>query len=187
VTGPRGSAPSVFRILLPAKDLEASRRFYESLLATSGRSVAGGRLYFDCGPVILGILDRSEVPSEKWSVPTEAVYFGTGDLLAVHARARELGCLDKGLIHGDPANPAGEIVVRPWGERSFYATDPSGNPLCFVDDLTRFTGTPAQVAALASGRKPPASNARSARVSSGGTKASPHRSAARARRAATRR
>ncbi|MGA8663757.1 MAG: VOC family protein [Thermoplasmata archaeon] len=42
----------------------------------------------------------------------------------------------------------GEMVVRPWGERSFYATDPSGNPLCFVDSRTLFTGTPRQVAAL---------------------------------------
>ena len=42
----------------------------------------------------------------------------------------------------------GAIVVRPWGERSFYAEDPTGNPLCFVDDRTLFTGTRSQVAAL---------------------------------------
>jgi len=30
--------------------------------------------------------------------------------------------------------------VRPWGERSFYAHDPFGNPLCFVDATTIFTG-----------------------------------------------
>jgi hypothetical protein len=34
----------------------------------------------------------------------------------------------------------GQIGVRPWGERSFYATDPFGNLLCFVDGETLFTG-----------------------------------------------
>jgi hypothetical protein len=31
-------------------------------------------------------------------------------------------------------------VTRPWGERSFYAFDPDGNGLCFVDERTVFTG-----------------------------------------------
>ena len=26
----------------------------------------------------------------------------------------------------------GHIARRPWGERSFYMQDPSGNPICFV-------------------------------------------------------
>ena len=33
------------------------------------------------------------------------------------------------------------IAVRPWGERSFYGLDPSGNPVCFVDPATLFTGS----------------------------------------------
>ena len=32
------------------------------------------------------------------------------------------------------------MIVRPWGERSFYAFDPFGNGLCFVDETTVFTG-----------------------------------------------
>jgi catechol 2,3-dioxygenase-like lactoylglutathione lyase family enzyme len=149
VTGTAGPSPAVFRILLQAKDLEASRRFYERLLGVPGRFVAGGRVYFDCGPVIVGILDHSQVPAKERSAPTEAVYFSTPELPAVHARARDLGALDSSFLHGDPNSPAGEMVVRPWGERSFYANDPSGNPLCFVDAATLFTGTPEQVAALA--------------------------------------
>jgi hypothetical protein len=39
-----------------------------------------------------------------------------------------------------PGARAGEIVKRPWGERSFYAHDPWGNGLCFVDENTLFTG-----------------------------------------------
>jgi catechol 2,3-dioxygenase-like lactoylglutathione lyase family enzyme len=153
--GPPVAPPAIFRILLPARDLARSRAFYESLLGARGRDVAGGRVYFDCGPVLLGLLDCSSVPAKDWGSPTEAVYFATNDLESVHARARALGALDPGLIHGMAANPAGEIVVRPWGERSFYATDPAGNSLCFVAAGSEFTGTPAQVAALASARAVP--------------------------------
>lgn len=42
-----------------------------------------------------------------------------------------------GEVHGEPA---GAICKRPWGERSSYAVDPFGNPLCFVDRATVFTG-----------------------------------------------
>ncbi|MCI4335754.1 MAG: VOC family protein [Thermoplasmata archaeon] len=144
----RAGTARIFRLLIPAKDLAQSQRFYESLLGTPGRIVAPGRIYFDCGGVILGVLDFSAVPEADRAPSTEAVYFATDDLAGVYDRARQLGGLSPGLLHNDPANPAGEIVVRPWGERSFYATDPSGNPLCFVDADTMFTGTPDQIAAL---------------------------------------
>jgi hypothetical protein len=35
---------------------------------------------------------------------------------------------------------AGDMVTRPWGERSFYVKDPWGNGLCFVDEKTIYTG-----------------------------------------------
>ena len=60
-----------------------------------------------------------------------------GDAEALGERARALGCLSKDDVH---AERAGEIVTRPWGERSFYADDPWGNGLCFVDEKTLFTG-----------------------------------------------
>jgi catechol 2,3-dioxygenase-like lactoylglutathione lyase family enzyme len=144
----RTDAPRLFRVLLSALDFSAARRFYESLLAAKGREVGGGRIYFDCGPVLLGILDRGSSASSEFSPAAEAVYFATEDLERVFLRARRLDCLEPGLLHGDPASPMGAIKVRPWGERSFYARDPSGNPLCFVDSRTMFTGTPQQVAAL---------------------------------------
>lgn len=140
--------PRLFRLLLPARDLDQAKRFYESLLDVPGRRVAGGRVYFDCGPAILGILDYSGQRASEIVSPTEALYFATTDLESVHRRAGKLGCLAKGLLHDDPSSPLGQIVVRPWGERSFYAVDPSGNSLCFVDDRTLFTGTAQQVSAL---------------------------------------
>lgn len=137
--------PRIFRILLPAKDLEQAQRFYESLLGARGRRVGGGRIYFDCGAAILGILDPSAEGEKARSKPSESLYFATDNIEELHRRARKLGCLSPGLIHRDPANPLAEVVVRPWGERSFYVEDPSGNPLCFVDSSTLFTGTPRQV------------------------------------------
>ena len=58
------------------------------------------------------------------------------------ARREELdtliaGKLAAGDVHG---TPAGQPVVRPWGERSFYCNDPWGNPLCFVDAGTIYAG-----------------------------------------------
>jgi hypothetical protein len=141
----RTGTPRLYRVLVPAKDLNRSRRFYESLLSTRGRIVGGGRIYFDCGPVILGVLDYSVKSGSRLSAPAEALYFATGDLEGMFHRALKLGCLTMGLLHDDPSSPLGEIIVRPWGERSFYANDPSGNPLCFVDERTLFTGTPCQV------------------------------------------
>jgi catechol 2,3-dioxygenase-like lactoylglutathione lyase family enzyme len=141
--------PPIFRILVGARDLEVSARFYERLLATRGRTVAAGRVYFDCGPVILGVLDRSSDSDARRARVTESIYFATGDLGAIHRRARTMGCLAKGLLHGDAASPLGEVVQRPWGERSFYAEDPAGNSLCFVDERTLFTGSATQIRALA--------------------------------------
>lgn len=141
-------SPRLYRILLPARDLDSSRRFYERLLGTDGREVGGGRIYFDSGQVILGILDRSDDQIEELAGRNEAIYFATDQLEEIHRRARELGCLSTELLHGDPASPMGEMVERPWGERSFYVSDPSGNALCFVDSTTLFTGTAAQVERL---------------------------------------
>ena len=56
------------------------------------------------------------------------------------ARAQRVGGLSAAI--GDGGLPMGQIAVRPWGERSFYLSDPFGNPLRFVDAATLFTGRP---------------------------------------------
>jgi hypothetical protein len=45
--------------------------------------------------------------------------------------------LSSEVVHG---LEAGDISVKPWGERSFYANDPWGNPLCFVEAGTEYAG-----------------------------------------------
>jgi hypothetical protein len=66
------------------------------------------------------------------------IYLAVTDLDAHFLRAKSLNCLSKAV--GDGGLPMGEIAVRPWGERSFYASDPFGNPICLVDAATVFTG-----------------------------------------------
>ena len=55
----------------------------------------------------------------------------------LQARAERLLAEVEVELHGAAS---GDIVVRPWGERSFYVQDPWDNGLCFVDQNTLFTG-----------------------------------------------
>lgn len=95
----------------------------------------GSRHYFNCGGVILAVLDVS-AGGMKPQPTVKSLHFAVDDLEAVHARAQELGALAQYDVHGEPA---GEMIVRPWQERSFYAADPWGNELCFVDRDTLYT------------------------------------------------
>ena len=128
--------PSLYRIILQVSDLDQASEFYTTLLGIEGRRIRGGRHYFDCGPVILALLDITTGGEEAKPTP-DNIYFSLNDLEAIFERASSLDCLSKANVHGEPA---GEIVTRPWGERCFYVEDPFGNPLCFVDSKTLFTG-----------------------------------------------
>lgn len=48
-------------------------------------------------------------------------------------------------MHDAVTNAGGEITAEiatmPWGEKMFYAKDPFGNPISFVDASTVFTGS----------------------------------------------
>jgi predicted enzyme related to lactoylglutathione lyase len=130
--------PKIYRLVIQVSDLDRAAAFYERLLGVGGRRIYGSRHYFDCGAVILALLDpTSEEAGAKARPNPDHVYFSVKDLEAVHERATGLGCLSMGDVHGEPA---GQIAKRPWGERSFYAADPVGNPLCFVAESTVYTG-----------------------------------------------
>jgi catechol 2,3-dioxygenase-like lactoylglutathione lyase family enzyme len=131
------SVPKLFRVILQVADLDQAAEFYSVLLGDGGRRIRdAGRHYIDCGPVILALVDPSSDGEEATANP-DYIYFSVEDLEALHARAKALKCLSKEDVHGEPA---GDIVKRPWGERSFYARDPFGNKICFVDARTLFTG-----------------------------------------------
>ena len=127
--------PQFFRLNIEVGDLAAAIEFYTKLLDIPGRKQPGARVYFEPGPVTLQVVDVSSVG--KPHPAAKALYFTVKDLDAAFARAKALGCLSRESVHDAPG---GGIVVRPWGERSFYAEDPWSNPLCFVEEGTVYTG-----------------------------------------------
>jgi catechol 2,3-dioxygenase-like lactoylglutathione lyase family enzyme len=131
----KADVPQFFRLNIEVGNLEAAVRFYTDLLGVQGRKQPGSRVYYSCGPVTLQVVDVSSVHSPHPAA--KALYFTVRDLEAAFARAKALGCLSQESVHDAPG---GGIVVRPWGERSFYAEDTWGNPLCFVEEGTVYTG-----------------------------------------------
>jgi predicted enzyme related to lactoylglutathione lyase len=127
--------PQCFRLNIEVGDLEAAISFYTRLLGIQGRKQAGSRCYFNCGPVTLQVLDVSSV--RKPHPAAKALYFTVSDLDAAYQRAGALKCVSREDVHDAPG---GGIVVRPWGERSFYVEDPWKNPLCFVEEGTVYAG-----------------------------------------------
>jgi hypothetical protein len=128
----RAATPALFRINVEVGDVERAAKEWGNLLGLVGRPQAGSRVYFTAGSVTLQVVEHDHPhPAAK------ALYFLVDDLEPVHARAKALGWLSKDLVHGQVG---GDITVRPWGERSFYAEDTWGNPLCFVQTGTTYPG-----------------------------------------------
>ena len=131
----KNDVPQFFRLNVEVADLVRAVDFYTKLLDVQGRRQPGARCYFDCGPVTLSVIDVSSAGQPHTAA--KALYFTVADLEAAFERAKALGCLSQESVHDAPG---GGIVVRPWGERSFYALDPWKNPLCFVEEGTVYTG-----------------------------------------------
>lgn len=130
-----GDVPQFFRLNVEVGDVESAVSFYAKLLGVVGRRQAGSRCYFECGPVTLQVLDVSSLRQPHPAA--KALYFTVNNLEAIFERAKVLRCLSPEDVHD---SPSGGIVVRPWGERSFYAEDPWKNPLCFVEEGTVYAG-----------------------------------------------
>jgi catechol 2,3-dioxygenase-like lactoylglutathione lyase family enzyme len=129
------STPRIFRITIEVANLEEADKFYAKLLGIPGQRHPGARHYFDCGGVILAVLDVSQGGMKPTPGP-KSIYFAVQQIAAVHARAKSLKALAPFEVHGQPAS---DVIERPWGERSFYVTDPWGNELCFVEEGTLYT------------------------------------------------
>ena len=128
-------SPKLFRVTLEVADLDAATQLYTDLFSQDGQPHPGARHYFDCGGVIVAVLDVSRGGMPATPGP-KSLYFAVNDVDAVHARAEQLGVLAPYDVHGEPA---GAVITRPWGERSFYVVDPWGNDLCFCEDGTLYT------------------------------------------------
>ncbi len=130
----------LFRVILPVTDIEQAARFYGPVLGDEGRRVSPGRHYFDCEGTTLACYDPAADGDSSVAAPNpEYLYFAVDDVEAAYARVQEAGGTLESLDDTE-VGPMGEIVVRPWGERSFYARDPFGNRFCIVDRSTIFTG-----------------------------------------------
>ena len=130
----------LFRVILPVADLNQAVSFYGQVLKQQGQRVSPGRHYFACEGTILACYDPKADGDEQAPRPIpEPVYFAVDDLEATFENARTAGARFSPEV-APGVGPLGQIAQRPWGERSFYASDPFGNPLCFVSRESVFTG-----------------------------------------------
>jgi predicted enzyme related to lactoylglutathione lyase len=125
--------PKLFRVILPVSDLEKAAVFYGAVFQSPGQRVSPGRHYFDCGGTILACYEPpadGDGSEGAWSYhPKQYLYFSVPDLEAAFQRAQGAG-----------ATLDSAVMTMPWGERMFYARDPLGSQICFVDEKTLFTG-----------------------------------------------
>lgn len=130
----------VFRILMPVPDVDAAANFYAKVFETPGERVSPGRHYFKAGEVVFACYSPNVEGGQSLPRPLETeTYLAVKDLEAVYDRVLRAGATPSTETNHHAGNLA-KIEKRPWGERSFYVSDPFGNPLCFVDERTLFTG-----------------------------------------------
>lgn len=130
----------LFRILIPVPDIDRAEKFYAALFGASGERVSPERHYFKSGSVIVACYAPGDDGRPFRPLETET-YFAVAGLEAMHAKVLAAGA-KLSAENQDHHGHLGRIEQRPWGERSFYVSDPFGNPLCFVDEKTLFTGRP---------------------------------------------
>jgi len=125
----------LYRVVLPVSDIEVAAKFYGAVLGEPGQRVSSGRHYFgdnERGAILAcynPVADGDQL-GEGWRQhPFQYLYFAVDDLEC----ARRV-CIVEG------ARDVTEIQAMPWGETIFYALDPFGNPISFVQSGTEFTG-----------------------------------------------
>jgi predicted enzyme related to lactoylglutathione lyase len=77
--------PQIFRVILQVSDLDKAADFYSKLLDANGRRIPGARHYFDCGPIILALVDPT-TGGDKATPTPDYIYFSVGDLDKIHSR-----------------------------------------------------------------------------------------------------
>ena len=130
-----GTSLRLFRVLVRVSDINQATAFYDAVLGIHGHRVSPGRHHYDCGRTEFACYDpRADGDLHDLLVtPGQTqIYFAVEDLQASFLQVKSA----KGQI-------VQEIETKPWGERTFWASDPFGNRLCFVDMNSR--GRVAQV------------------------------------------
>lgn len=122
----------LYRVIFLVSNIDKAAEFYAEVLNQNGIRVSPGRHYFDVGGTILACYDPradGDVHGEWKFHEHQYIYISVPDIMAIRDKMKRLDC--KSL---------GGIEEMPWGETLFYANDPFGNPICFVDEKTIFTG-----------------------------------------------
>lgn len=121
----------LYRVILPVGDIEKAVGFYEELFEQPGMRVSPGRHYFDLGGTILACYDPhtdGDELGEGWKFhENQYVYIAVDYLAEIYSKLK-------------PELIESEIEKMPWGETLFYARDPFGNPICFVEEDSIFLG-----------------------------------------------
>jgi predicted enzyme related to lactoylglutathione lyase len=108
-------------------NIERATAFYRALLGVDGTRVSVGRHHFSCGGVTLACHDPRA--DGGWATPEPnagEACIAVDDLDDTYARARAAGCKEL----------ESKIRETTLGERAFFARDPFGNALMFVDGKT---------------------------------------------------
>jgi catechol 2,3-dioxygenase-like lactoylglutathione lyase family enzyme len=127
---------------LPTTSLGRAAAFYEAMLGLEADTFVPGRTRFFCDRCELSLVNPVEhgrahqLEEKRFRANAELIYFSVDDLDATWEQGRKLG-----LAPLEDGHIGAGIGLQPWGERSFYGLDPSGNPICFVDSTTLFTGS----------------------------------------------
>lgn len=128
------SCMHLYRIIFPVNDIEKAVMFYSNIFDQEGTRVYANRHYFNLGGTILVCYDpyyEQEDKTQKWVFEkNQYIYIAVTNLEKVYEK----------VINSDCKYLDEKIEQMPWGERLFYANDPFGNPICFVDETTIFTG-----------------------------------------------
>ena len=125
---------NLYRVIHPVRDIEVASKFFSTVLGSPGERVSPGRHYFACGGTILAcydpVADGDDIGGGWAHHGNQYLYFAVTDLDATCESVAQAG----GEI-------TATIETMPWGERIFYARDPNGTPIAFVDQSTVFTGS----------------------------------------------
>lgn len=125
--------PRIHRTILPVRELEPAVAFWSRVLDSAGERVSPGRHYFPLGDAVLALYspeaDGDDLGRGWLHHENQYLYLAVPDLEDTLERVRGAG--------GTLLEP---IASMPWGERLFYALDPAGNPVSFVDETTLFRG-----------------------------------------------
>ena len=122
----------LFRVVLPVSDIELAAEFYFQVLGVKGKRISAGKHFFEYDGFTLSCYDplaNGDKLGQGWMHhENQYTYFSVKNLDTLFFR----------LLKIPDAEIDSNINENELGERLFYASDPFGNPLCFVDEKTVF-------------------------------------------------